>query len=353
MTDPVGGGSSGTGRRHPAGRRRWRTKLLLGGGIIVLGGGLVALALASWGLQELRFSPSSVTGFRIAFLVTLAALVGLWLVRPMRRRVTDLQVALYVEEHEPSLQAAMLSAVDIGATSGGERPADVPAGDSRSDGRAGRRACRTIQGGREIGKTTIRRRTVVLGALAAAAALLLVVGPEFFRQGASALLVLSRSAEAASPYAIKVTPGDVTVPKGSDQIGLGRSSPASGRTNVALMMQAEGEQTFQRVPLVESGEAGDVRGHAVRPQEAAVLLRRGRRREVADLHDGASSSCRPSDTLELEYVFPAYTGLPPQKVESGGDVAALRGTEVRVRVKSTMATPGGALRARSGRAGAV
>ena len=48
-------------------------------------------------------------------------------------------------------------------------------------------------------------------------ALLLVVGPEFLRQGASALLVLSRSAEAASPYAIKVTPGDVTVPKGSDQ----------------------------------------------------------------------------------------------------------------------------------------
>ena len=29
------------------------------------------------------------------------------------------------------------------------------------------------------------------------------------------------------------------------------------------------------------------------------------------------------DTLELEYVFPAYTGLPPQKVEVGGDVAAL------------------------------
>ena len=31
-------------------------------------------------------------------------------------------------------------------------------------------------------------------------ALLLVVGPEFFRQGASALLVLSRSAEAASQW---------------------------------------------------------------------------------------------------------------------------------------------------------
>ena len=53
--------------------------------------------------------------------------------------------------------------------------------------------------------------------MALAALLLLVVGPEFFRQGASALLILSRDAEAASPYAIKVTPGDATIPKGSDQ----------------------------------------------------------------------------------------------------------------------------------------
>ena len=51
--------------------------------------------------------------------------------------------------------------------------------------------------------------------------------------------------------------------------------------------------------------------------------------------------------LELEYVFPAYTGLPPQKVEIGGDVAALRGTEVRVHVTPTMATPAGAAAARS------
>jgi hypothetical protein len=45
--------------------------------------------------------------------------------------------------------------------------------------------------------------------------------------------------------------------------------------------------------------------------------------------------------LELEYHFPAYTGLPPQKVEDGGDIAVLKGTEVRVRALPTMAAPGG------------
>ena len=97
-------------------RKRWRTKLLLRGGIVVLGGALLALALASWGLQALRFSPAAVIGFRIAIFATFAILVALWFVRPLRRRVSDVQVALFVEEHEPSLQAAILSAVDAGAS---------------------------------------------------------------------------------------------------------------------------------------------------------------------------------------------------------------------------------------------
>ena len=45
--------------------------------------------------------------------------------------------------------------------------------------------------------------------------------------------------------------------------------------------------------------------------------------------------------LELEYHFPAYTGLEPQKIEDGGDIAVLRGTEVRVHIMPTMKTPGG------------
>ena len=45
--------------------------------------------------------------------------------------------------------------------------------------------------------------------------------------------------------------------------------------------------------------------------------------------------------LELEYHFPAYTGLEPRKVEDGGDIAVLKGTEVRVHVVPTMTAPGG------------
>ena len=36
------------------------------------------------------------------------------------------------------------------------------------------------------------------------------------------------------------------------------------------------------------------------------------------------------ERMEMEYRFPAYTGLEPQKIDDGGDIAALRGTEVRL-----------------------
>ena len=108
-------------------RSRWRTRLLIRGAVVVVGGALVALAIASWGLQQYRFSPASVTWFRVSVFTVFALLVGFWFVRPLRRRVTDLQVALYLEEHEPQLQAAILSAVDVSSGTSKASGEDVPA----------------------------------------------------------------------------------------------------------------------------------------------------------------------------------------------------------------------------------
>src|SRR6185436_17012182 len=42
-----------------------------------------------------------------------------------------------------------------------------------------------------------------------------------------------------------------------------------------------------------------------------------------------------------EYVFPAYTGMAPRKVENGGDIAVLKVTRVRLRITPTMKAPSG------------
>src|SRR6476469_7030482 len=93
-------------------RRRWRLKLAVRGVLGVVTLGVVVLLLAAYGLESWRFTPGSIVAFRIILGLALAGLTGYLLVRPLMRGATDEQVALYLEEHEPSLQAAIISAVE-------------------------------------------------------------------------------------------------------------------------------------------------------------------------------------------------------------------------------------------------
>ena len=72
----------------------------------------VALMASAYALEALRFSPSSILGFRVLILLAAAAFAGWFLVRPLMRKVSDEQVALYLEEHEPSLEAVIITAMD-------------------------------------------------------------------------------------------------------------------------------------------------------------------------------------------------------------------------------------------------
>src|SRR5437773_1232449 len=95
-------------------RRRWRMKLALRGALGVFGLGLLVFLLSAFGLESWRFTPGAIVTFRVVLGAALVGLVAYLLVRPLMRQATDEQVALYLEEHEPSLQAAIISAVEAG-----------------------------------------------------------------------------------------------------------------------------------------------------------------------------------------------------------------------------------------------
>src|SRR3954464_14524170 len=101
-------------------RNRWRLKLALRGAVVVVAGTVLALLLSASGLESFRFSAPAIITFRI---VTVAVFVGLLLyglVWPLRRRVTDAQVAMYLEECDPTLEAAIISAVEATADGGSD-----------------------------------------------------------------------------------------------------------------------------------------------------------------------------------------------------------------------------------------
>src|SRR5688500_13886915 len=76
-------------------RRRWRLRIALGGGAIVLAAGAVAFLISAFSLNALRFSPGALLAFRLGAWLLVGVLTYLYLVRPLRRRVDDEQVALY------------------------------------------------------------------------------------------------------------------------------------------------------------------------------------------------------------------------------------------------------------------
>ena len=321
-------------------RNRWRLRVALRGAAVLLAAALGTLVLSSWGLEVYRFTPAAIITFRV---LTYAALLGFgwWFcIRPVSRRVSDDQVALYLEEHEPSLQATVLSAVEEA------RKGDRSATFDHSPELVHRliesavTKIRDVEMGRSVEHQNLRGSSGWLGAAAVVALLLFMFGPAYLRHGLMALLPMG-SAEAASPYLIDVVPGDVTVARGADQ-EITANLQGFETDEVTLFMRSDSNAPFERLSLIPLEEPGqfevllfDVQDttdyfvEALSVQSATFTL------NVVDLPY--------VERLEHEYFFPAYTGLEPRVIEEGGDIAVLGGTEVRFRAIPTMQTAGGRL----------
>ena len=226
-------------------RRRWRLKLALRGAAIAAGCAAAALVLSAWGLQWMRFTPESILAFRVLMAVVLGVLGYVFLARPLLRRVTDEQVALYLEEHEPSLEAAIISAVEA---EGAGRSAQSPAL-ARKLVEAAAEKCRAIEDGRRVERSPVRRYSGALGGVLALAAAIFLLGPAYMRHALSALLVISRSVEAAAPYRIDVTPGHTTIPRGADQ-PITAKLVGFQADQAVLMIRKNATAAFERVPLI-------------------------------------------------------------------------------------------------------
>src|SRR6185436_18423539 len=103
-------------------RSRWRLKLALRGTVTAFAVVVALVLVTAYAMEWARFSPTSIIAARILLAVGIIASVGYFLVSPLRRRVSDDQVALYLEENEPSLQATLVSAVESHRNGSPESP---------------------------------------------------------------------------------------------------------------------------------------------------------------------------------------------------------------------------------------
>ena len=317
-------------------RSRWRTKLALRGIVRSVGVAVVLFVAAAYGMEWARFTASSIIAARILLASAVIASVFYFLVRPLRRRVTDEQVALYLEEHEPSLQARLVSAVEASQ----QATTSASAALVRRLVEEALEACALTNAARRTEEVPLRRWGVVLAGVAAVATLFVLLGPAFVRNALSAILLVQRSVEASTPYRIAVMPGNIDVPRGADQT-ISATLTGFSSEEASVMLRRAPEEAYEELPLVldEEGRYEGMVFDVDAPLEYFV---------EADGVRSATFTLTVIDApyverVELEYHFPAYTGLEPQTIQDGGDIAVLQGTEVRLRVFSTMTTPGGRL----------
>jgi len=320
-------------------RRRWRLKIALRGIALLVATGLATFVVSAYAMDHFRYEAWAVNAFRVFAYVTLLALAGRFLVLPLWGRVSEDRVALYVEEHEPSLQAAVLSAVAVGGKEDAARGEVSRALVERLIEDAVEK-CQTIDYGRQVERQGLRRASGLLAAAAALGMAVTILSPAFMRHAAP-LLFAPWSVRAASPYAIEVDPGNATVARGGSQPVTARLKGFESET-VELSVRSGPAGDWKRWPMTtEPGLDGfrfilfaldaptDYFVEASGVRSAPFHL------DVADIPY--------VKRVDLEYRFPAYTGLPPQAVADTGDVAALQGTEVVVHVTPTMKVAGGRL----------
>ena len=168
-------------------RNRWRLRLALRGAVIVVAGTL--LALLPVGLEPRGASLQPDRHHRVphhrACRLRRAGLA--FLARPLRRRVTDGQVALYLEENDPTLEAAILSAIEATSDSTHLEGSLAAPGRASSSSRRSRSAARS-RTAIAVDRQAVKRHVLTLGGVAVAALALVVLGPAFLRHGLSALL---------------------------------------------------------------------------------------------------------------------------------------------------------------------
>lgn len=319
-------------------RRRYRLRVALRGAAICVLATLLIFLVSAYGLDRFRYSPWAVAAFRVFAYATVLGLLARFLALPLLSRASDEQVALYVEEHEPSLDAALVSAVESEPRALAGR-ADVSQGLVRRLVETAVERVERIEYGRLVERPRLHRFAALLAGSAGFGMLVALLSPAFVRQAAPFLLA-PWSVRAASPYAIEVSPGHARIARGSDQIVAARLRGFDSDT-VELVRKGQAGD-WQRQPMLLEPGSGEYR---------LMLLALAEPTEYFAESSGVRSAVHRIDVvdrpyvkqIDLEYVFPGYTGLSPRKVEDGGDVAALKGTEVRLAITPTIRVGGGRL----------
>src|SRR5687768_8444609 len=308
-------------------RRKWRMQILIKGLALFLVSAVATLVLGVWGADLFGFRPAAVWLLRLLTGAAVVYVAVRFLYLPLRRQISDVQVAQYIEERYPQLEDRLITAVEFGQTK------------TVSPGMLDLLIKDALEKATRVDYSVFvnRKRVATYGgaSLAALVALMALLnwGPSFFPYGFKKLYVEWTEASANTPLIIQVLPGNLELAKGTDQqvkaqlVGFDSPDvtlhvqPAGSTIWSPLLMEPESRGTGFRYLLV------DVQSSLSYYVEARGVRSPNYNFKVIDLPR--------VERIDLTYNFPTYTGMTPQIAENEGDISAIKGTKVDFRIKLT------------------
>lgn len=313
-------------------RGRWKLGLVLRGAVICVAAALALLALSALSFAQLGFTPQSILLLRWTVGIAATLIFACAVLLPALRTVSDERVALYIEEHEPALQAVLISAI-------------ASAGDSENSlarAMVHRAAvqCRTIDFGKRIERKRLLRHGLALASAVVVFAVVVGAGPSALRDSARALLTPAPAAEAAGVMSISVLPGSDTIARGADFAVTAELHAFAADEAFVVLRDKSGE--WRRWSMSPAQQAGkfeavifDIDAATDYYIEAKAVRSPTYRIEVVEAPFVKS--------IALEYNYPAYTGMRSRRIENGGDIVAPKGTVVRILAATSSAVGAGRL----------
>ena len=230
-------------------RARYALRVLFRGLAVLAIGLVLGVAAAAYGLEAFRYSRTAVSVIRgLLYLWTLFLAVR-FVIAPLwrgRRQASDAAIARYIEEHEPSLDAALRSAVDAAAPVSTADRSSVALQNRLVDDVVGRLEAFDLP--REVDRAEIRRATIALGAAALTGIAFLWLAPAFMQQAFPYLFdPFSHSGRYAPPYGVSVVPGSRTIARGSD---LEMTAQLTGFADAAHLVTRISDGDWARSPMI-------------------------------------------------------------------------------------------------------
>src|SRR5271163_1885813 len=316
-------------------RLRWST--LLRGLAILTGGALVATLVLVAVANARAFSSGSVTSARFALILILAIAAAAGLAMPLRR-LTRRRAVQTVETAFPQFQQRLTTFTE---RDGRDPFIELLAGD----------ALGVAQSAEPKLLVTDRRLWISIGTTVGAVAILIwmiAAGPGFLGYGAS-LLWTGPHRDKPALYDLRVTPGDAVVRRHADQIVS--AIPTGLRApSVKLHARFESSWKWEEIAMLPKAAGSFAGGYeflfAGLPENVEYYVTAG---AMTSKHFNIHVTDLPSvKQIRVTYHYPAWTGMPSEIEERGGDLRAVTGTQAELDVSTDRPLPGGQLQLDNG-----